>query len=330
HWHSFEYDSFDNIPYDFGYVVFSTDMETWYVIHEVFGNSNGWEEVVIDLSDLAGQTISLGFYAYSDSLFTYPGWYIDDVALLDQLPEGVTKEEVSSQSIATTNYKSIKLESTTVTEGITVDAEEPSGLPLVAQITVVETGRSTKSSPANGTFELRHPAGEYTIVAEAYGYETKSETVTVNHHEETAVHFHLEPLALGTLNGKVIDENTGTPVEGASIYLIEDANIQSGKTDANGSFTMTPYEGTYTMRVIAPGYYTAEKTVTIIGDTVTYEEVALTLISGLTHEIAYDDVSEEYRNAWYGPGNGWAVKMTLADGKDSAILSATKLKFNHE
>src|SRR5690606_11054465 len=142
HWHGFEYDSFDNIPYDFGYVVFSTDMETWYVIHEVFGNSNGWEEVVIDLSDLAGQTISLGFYAYSDSLFTYPGWYIDDVALLDQLPEGVTKEEVSSQSIATTNYKSIKLESTTVTEGITVDAEEPSGLPLVAQITVVETGRS--------------------------------------------------------------------------------------------------------------------------------------------------------------------------------------------
>src|SRR5690606_5851962 len=148
--------------------------------------------------------------------------------------------------------------------------------------------------------------------------------------EETAVHFHLEPLALGTLNGKVIDENTGTPVEGASIYLIEDANIQSGKTDANGSFTMTPYEGTYTMRVIAPGYYTVEKTVTIIGDTVTYEEVALTPISGLTHEIAYDDGSEEYRNAWYGPGNGWAVKMTLADGKDSAILSATKLKFNHE
>jgi hypothetical protein len=44
----------------------------------------GWHEVVVDLSAYAGQTINIRFAYYSDgSINSYPGWFIDEVLIVD-------------------------------------------------------------------------------------------------------------------------------------------------------------------------------------------------------------------------------------------------------
>jgi len=52
--------------------------EAWY------GNQSaqGWHQVVADLAGYAGQTVVLRFAFRSDSLYTYPGAYLDDVAIV--------------------------------------------------------------------------------------------------------------------------------------------------------------------------------------------------------------------------------------------------------
>ncbi len=48
----------------------------------------------------------------------------------------------------------------------------PMLLPMNAQVSVLESGRSVKTNPANGSYELTHAAGEFTVVAESYGYQS--------------------------------------------------------------------------------------------------------------------------------------------------------------
>ena len=42
-----------------------------------------WQEVTKDLTAYVGQTIRIGFGFHSDSIFEYPGWYIDDVIVAE-------------------------------------------------------------------------------------------------------------------------------------------------------------------------------------------------------------------------------------------------------
>ena len=44
---------------------------------------SSWQEVNVDLSTYVGQSIRLGFGFYSDSLYNYSGWYIDDVIVAE-------------------------------------------------------------------------------------------------------------------------------------------------------------------------------------------------------------------------------------------------------
>src|SRR5699024_3313562 len=95
-WHEFEVNSI-GYPYDYGYVVVSTDMENWEEVYQVTGMSDGWERQEVDLSDYSGERIYVGFNAYSDWMNREEGWYIDDVALMDS-PE---TNEVSIENQST-------------------------------------------------------------------------------------------------------------------------------------------------------------------------------------------------------------------------------------
>jgi len=46
-------------------------------------STEGWQPVTVDLSAYAGQSIKVRFSFRSDSSVEYPGWYIDEVAILD-------------------------------------------------------------------------------------------------------------------------------------------------------------------------------------------------------------------------------------------------------
>ena len=45
--------------------------------------TNGWELWEADLSAYAGMTIRIQFAFRSDGSVTYPGWYVDDLTILD-------------------------------------------------------------------------------------------------------------------------------------------------------------------------------------------------------------------------------------------------------
>src|SRR5690606_25491952 len=79
-WYNFE-ESSTGRAWDYGKVVVSTDLENWTELEMYQGISSDWEDAEVNLSEYAGQTVFLGFYAFSDGSVTRPGWYIDDVAL---------------------------------------------------------------------------------------------------------------------------------------------------------------------------------------------------------------------------------------------------------
>src|SRR5699024_2900788 len=128
-------------------------------------------------------------------------------------------------------------------------------LPLGAHITIVESERTVNTDPDDGTYSLIHQAGEFHIQAGSYGFETKEKAIDILKDETVEENFHLEEIPQATVTGEVIDETTNEPIEGAKVLLEEDANIKPVETDAEGNYSLTAYEGTYTLKVVAGGYH---------------------------------------------------------------------------
>lgn len=311
-WHNFEQSS-SGRAWDYGHVVISTDMEEWTELQMFQGLTEDWEDVEIDLSDYSGR-VYIGFRAYSDFSVVRDGWYIDDVQLVE---------------VGQTGKKSVALngnQKTSKDQAAKNKQVKPSQLPIGAKVSVLETGRTVQSNPADGSFSFIHSAGDYTIVAEAYGYKSEQETVTVNADETTSVHFVLQELAQSVLTGTVTDEATGATIDGATVILVEDANIAPVETNESGEFSITAYHGTYTLKVMALGYHSKEVEVTLDKDM----EINIELEPYYTYpggEIGYDDGTAENARAFYDAGNGWAVKMSLPEGKDSAIVTDGVFRF---
>jgi len=316
--------------YDYGHVFVSTDAVNWVQKLRVNNLSNGWIDGEVDLSEYAGQRIYVAFNVTTDGSVVRDGWYLDDVALSDTpLPAPVKadtavdkddikdsmKEDVDPNKIQMSLPKQQKADS----------SASLMALPMQASVSVVESGRSVKTNPANGSFELTHAAGTFTVVAEAYGFRPQTQTVEIEQDGETTANFNLEELPKGTLTGSITNKATGEPVEGATVYLLEDANIAPVSTDENGQYTLTAYEGEYTVKVIAPHFYSQEATVTLDGDFEQNFEIKPFI--GYPGEIGYDDGSAENARAFYDAGNGWAVKMSLAEGNDKALVTGGLFRF---
>ncbi|TMW72542.1 peptidase S8 [Alteribacter natronophilus] len=201
------------------------------------------------------------------------------------------------------------------------------GLPLAATVHVLESGRSVQTNPADGSFGMIHPAGDYTVRAEAYGFHPEEESIAVEADETTEVHFVLDELDAGTVAGTVWNEATEEPIEGATLLLKEDPRVAPAHTDENGEFSIDAYEGTYTLQVFAPSFYSDETEVTITGDEVTVADFALTPFIGFPGEIGYDDGTAENARAFFDAGNGWAVRMSLEEGQDSALITGGLFRF---
>lgn len=354
-WYDLEmYDSGN--AYDFGHVFVSTDQEEWVQLMEMSGTTTEWEKAEVDLSDYSGQRIYIGFNLTSDLSVTEQGLYIDDVALSDTSissktslgknhgenklhinkghmahnglgiiksnPKAGLKEKVDPDKI---RPKLPKEETPPVQE----DAINPTLLPMGAQVSVLESGRSVMTNPEDGTYSLTHAAGEFTVQASAYGFESKQKSVTIERDGVAEANFTLNEISQATVSGTITDESTGKPIEGATLLLVEDANIAPVETDEDGHYSITAYEGTYTLKVMARDYNSKEVEVTIEDD----QEVNIELEPLYTYpggEIGYDDGTAENARAFYDAGNGWAVKMSLPEGKESALVTDGVFKFWNE
>ena len=80
------------------------------------------------------------------------------------------------------------------------------------------------------------------------------------------------PLTTGTLKGKVTDEDTGLPIEGA---LIE-ANSHQTTTNSSGEYTLNLLPGNYTVTASKEGYYSSTATAEILANQTTTLNFQLT------------------------------------------------------
>ncbi|AXI10262.1 peptidase S8 [Oceanobacillus zhaokaii] len=200
------------------------------------------------------------------------------------------------------------------------------GSPISAEVSVLETGRSVMTNPDTGSYTLPHNSGTYTVLAEAYGFNAQEKSVAIGETGTVKADFTLVENPKATLSGKVTDQRTGEAIEGATLIFLEDANIAPIVSDRNGNYSLTAYVGSYTLKVMAEGYHGQEIAVTLTKDL--SQNITLkpfyTIPSG---EIYYDDGTAEDASAYYYPDNGWAVKMSLPEGRDSGIVTDGVFKF---
>ncbi|MFS0690334.1 S8 family serine peptidase [Sporosarcina sp. 179-K 8C2 HS] len=357
-WHNFE-QSISGRAWDYGHVFISTDMENWTQLLMIQGASNGWIDAEVDLSAYSGQRVYIGFNAFSDGSVVREGWYIDDVALSGQSRTSEISSTPKNNLFKTNeqNTPNVLKPGKEKNPGIIIEKgkdaletpidpktikpvmpiEEPAPpieegkaspvlLPLGAQVNILETNRSVYTNPADGSYSLTHGAGTFTAKAEAYGYQSKAQTVTINADATTKANFTLEEMPQATISGTVTDQSTGEPIAGATLLLMEDANISPVQSDASGNFAITAYEGDYTLKVVARGYHGQEATITIGGQT-THDFVLEPFFTYPGGEIGYDDGTAENARAFYDAGNGWGVKMSLPEGNDTGIVTEGVFRF---
>lgn len=333
--------------YDFAHVFISTDMEDWTQLERMNGLTADWEEAEIDLSEYSGERVYIGFNLTTDFSVVRDGLYIDDVTLSDESIQTGTSLKPPTTSptlgvamnqvgLGASNEKislKEKVNPSTITPEISDLIEEdidnkvgPQALPLAATVEVKESGRAVQTNPANGTFTLLHGAGEFTAEASAYGYHSESQAVTIEADGATTANFMLNELVSYETTGQVLDEATGEPIAGATLMLVEDANVTPVQTDAEGAFSFLSYEGEYTLRVTARGYHATDIPLSVTEDrTLTVELEPFYTIPG--GEIGYDDGTAENARAFYEAGNGWAVKMSLPEDKETAIVTDGIFRF---
>jgi len=186
------------------------------------------------------------------------------------------------------------------------------GIPVSdAVVTVLETGRSVKVDPVTGKFSMRTQAGEFTLVAEAYGYFASEKTVEVIEEQTVKANFVLDPKPQGTITGRVFDRYYETPAAYANIRVVEDPRVAPVTADAEGYFTIDRvYEGSYTLKVTADGFESGETQVTVIGNETTQVDIGLKRFVGYEDDIIYDDGTAENALVLNAAPNGLAVRFT--------------------
>lgn len=312
HWYELE------TNYDKGFVEITKDSGNNWTELAVFSHTtNGmkWDQAVLNLTPHVGNDVQIRFRLTSDGSVNKQGWYIDNFFIMSATaPEsavtigdsiGELKAEKPVEPVADKLQRTMNK---SIYSTISTGNIQPAALPIGATVTVVETGRSTKSDPATGSYSMVHGSGEYTLRAEAYGYYPSTQSVTVVTDEVATVNFTLDPLPTGFLTGTVTDERSGEAIAGATLVL-SDPRIAPITSDANGAFSLTALAGHYTLTVLADGYTGTTVDVTIHGNEASTISVQLKPFIGFEGIIGYDDGSAEDAVALNVPG-GFGVRMT--------------------
>ncbi len=321
--------------FDHGQVQISTDDgATWTNITPVTGGKYGkriqaWANEEISLAAYAGNTVKIRFFFHSDTSIAYTGWYIDDVYILNSVTEptsnpiqdsGLIKRETKKADYVEPKAADYRINVTPESKNYqTIEDIEVKNMPMVfagipvsdAVVTVLETGRSVKVDPVTGKFSMRTQAGEFTLVAEAYGYFASEKTVEVIEEQTVKANFVLEPKPQGTITGRVFDRYYETPAAYANIRVVEDPRIAPVTADAEGYFTIDRvYEGSYTLKVTADGFESGEAQVTVTGNETTQVDIGLKRFVGYEDDIIYDDGTAENALVLNAAPNGLAVRFT--------------------
>lgn len=346
-WYEFEY----LYPFDNGQILISTDQERWYPLAHFSNIQTIWQYIELDLTEYANQRVYIAFNMLSDHMDSGSGWYIDDVTVSDtsifdmqstmteNLVAGMKAESDSAK--ANSLFKNQEWNKPKTVENVSasktsrpadmMEMEADPSIPLDAKVTIQELNRYVKTDVRDGSYSIVVPTGSYTLLGEAYGYYPLEKTVEIIEGETAIADFYLETVPEGSITGVVTDQATGEPIAGATLLLKEDAAITPVMTDEQGKYSLTAYEGTYTLQVISPKYHHENISIEVIGEEEILQDVKLKpFISGSSDELVYDDGTEEGSRAFFDAGDGWAVRMSLAKGQKAALVTGGKFLFGQD
>ncbi|WP_082805130.1 S8 family serine peptidase [Neobacillus novalis] len=206
-------------------------------------------------------------------------------------------------------------------EGKVVQTLEESDLPIRGKVSALESRQYVNTNPDNGSYKFLHAVGKYTVQAEAYGYQSKQQSVIFEKDKAIHADFTLNEIPKGTVSGVITDKISGEAVEGVTLLLMEDANIAPVATNKDGQYKITGYEGTYTLRAMRSGYHSQDVPITIKGNGQVVDIVLDPFYTYPGGEIGYDNGMVDNGSMYFGGGAGWAVKMSLPENKKSAIVT---------
>lgn len=310
---------------DTGTVFASLDGENWDPLHQVRQSNERWHEIGIDLSEYAGEKIYIAFNLQTAD-YQEAGWYIDDVQLVESASKSSVTNELMDKDISLTGpTKADKVFPQSI-EKHNRSAAETAALPVEATIQVEETGWETETASQNGKFVIHHPAGEYTLHIDAYGFEQATETVKVSEKGMESPRITLDPLEKQKVYGK-IKNASGDVIKDATIFLLEDEKVKPVHSKADGTYELEAYDGTYTLKVFAAGYYGKAETISVESGEVLHDVTLEPFNSAEASEIKYDNGSYGKNLAFGKKGNGFAVKMSLDGEQGPAMLTSAKLQF---
>jgi subtilisin family serine protease len=126
-----------------------------------------------------------------------------------------------------------------------------------ANVTVLELNMTTQTG-GDGVYEVSVPPGTYTLEVTASGYQTATQTVSVDEAEVVVVNFGLYPMGNGTIAGHVYDATTNEPIDGALVWTFVSGTPVYTYTNASGYYELSVPSGTYTIYAWKPGYVQAE------------------------------------------------------------------------
>jgi len=149
--------------------------------------------------------------------------------------------------------------------------------PIDAMITVVDhdfDNSEVFTDPDVGDYHRMLLPGTYDLTFSSYGYIPQTITdIAVVDTGATIVNVELEEAETITVSGSVKDGDTGSPIVGASVELL-DTSIPPTTTGASGRYSIpNVLEGTYIFQVSATGYTTLleEHTVTSDNNVIDFE-----------------------------------------------------------
>lgn len=121
----------------------------------------------------------------------------------------------------------------------------------------------------NGVYKTELPVGSYTMEFEVPAYYKATEVVVIEKNKTTQKDIALRPVVTetdGKVSGTVTDANTGDGLQ-AEITVVE-GNYSPGSSNAEGAYSITLPEGTYTLKFQKAGYIPATQTAVVkIGET---------------------------------------------------------------
>ena len=257
-----------------------------------------------------------------------PGWYIDDVAIFNtaNVAETSTANElqaINEEASTTTNTaNAINEEAAYNADGeyasdetiknpetitpidisgerftllgtkfyeVGEDAPVTSTIPSAAIVKILETNTYVRSEAGSGRFLIKHPAGTYTVVAYNENYKSKPVKITLKEGEVLKQDILMASLETYGLSFDIKD-NEGNSVKSDVKIYEKGSNIPKYISSSKSTVILTNIpEGEYKVIVLASGYKTYEKMVTI-KDNTSLSTIVLTKLttSGEKKEIAND------------------------------------------